>query len=195
VNICSLILQVIPGPSAKSILGEIHHENLTREVVMSLSLKESLDKLERLSPRRLDQTSRRIRTELGGAEWKMGLCLLASVRRRSFRTLGYSTISEYAEKALHLSGKKVSCLLGAAKALEHLPLLSEAFRNGQIGWGKLRAIQGLVTPETEQQWLTYALNHRTDQVVHKAATSPTAGNAIKRSNRHWRATRYPPPNP
>jgi hypothetical protein len=69
---------------------------------MSLSLKESLDKLERLSPRRLDQTSRRIRTELGGAEWKMGLCLLASVRRRSFRTLGYATISEYAEKALHL---------------------------------------------------------------------------------------------
>lgn len=50
--------------------------------------------------------------------------------------------------------------------------MSEAFRNGKLGWGKLRALQSVVTPETEQQWLDYAISHRTDQVVNKVTASP-----------------------
>jgi hypothetical protein len=139
-----------------------------------LSLNDSLSKLERLSPQRLHQTSQRLRAELGGAEWKMALCLLATVRTSSFRKLGFSNITEYAEKALSLSGKKAGCLLGTARALEHLPVLSEAFRQGRIGWGKVRAIRGLATPETEVQWLEFALAHSTDEVVHKVSLSPRA---------------------
>jgi HNH endonuclease len=141
---------------------------------VALSLNDSLSKLERLSPERLHETSQRLRADLGGAEWKMALCLLATVRTRSFRKLGYSNITEYAEKALSLSGKKAGCLLGTARALEHLPLLSEAFRQGRIGWGKVRAIRGLATPETEEQWLEFALAHSTDEVVRKVSLSPRA---------------------
>jgi HNH endonuclease len=141
---------------------------------LSLSLKESLAKMGRLSPNKLDQTSRRVRGELAGAEWKMAICLLATVRNGSFRELGYATITEYGEKALNLSGKKVGWLLGAARALEHLPNLSRAFRSGQIGWGKVRAIQSLVTPETEMQWLEFAMAHSTAEVNNKVALSPSA---------------------
>ncbi len=139
---------------------------------MSESLNDALAKLERLRPEKLDEVSRRIREDLGGAEWRMSLCLLAMKRQSSFRKLGYSTLTDYAERALHLSGQKLGCLLGAAEVLEHLPLMSEAFRKGKIGWGKIRALKSVVTPETEQQWLDYALTHRTDQVVSKVTASP-----------------------
>jgi hypothetical protein len=57
---------------------------------MLLSFQESLSKLGRLSATQIDQTSRRIRADLAGAEWKMGVCLLALVRTSGFRTLGYA---------------------------------------------------------------------------------------------------------
>lgn len=139
---------------------------------MSLSFNESLLKLEKLSAQKLLSTSRRVRCELGSAEWKMALCLLAAERRRSYRKLGYATITEYAERALHLSGKKTGELLGTAKALEHLPRLSAAFQTGQLCWGKLRALKGLATPESEQDWLEFALKTTTAQVVSKVAASP-----------------------
>lgn len=141
---------------------------------MTHTLKESLAKLLRLSPDKLYKTTKRLRTGLGGAEWKLSLCLLAAVRQNTFRKLGFATISEYAEEALHLSGKKTRELLGTARALEHLPLMSEAFQKGLIGWGKLRAIRGLVTPETEKEWLDFAMAHHTDEVVRKVTFSPAS---------------------
>ena len=140
---------------------------------MSPIFQEALASLGRLSAVRLDETSRRIRKSLAQAEWKMSLCLLAMVRTGGFRELGYATISEYGEKVLNLSGKKLGWLLGTARALEHLPLLSEAFKRGEIGWGKVRAIQSLATPETERRWLDFALSNPTETVVKKVALSPT----------------------
>ena len=140
---------------------------------MSPIFQEALASLGRLSAVRLDETSRRIRKSLAQAEWKMSLCLLAMVRTGGFRELGYATISEYGEKVLNLSGKKLGWLLGTARALEHLPLLSEAFKRGEIGWGKVRAVQSLATPETERRWLDFALANPTETVVKKVALSPT----------------------
>lgn len=141
---------------------------------MTHALKESLEKLLCLSPDKLFKTSKRIRSEYGSTEWKLSLCLLAAVRTGLFKKLGFATITEYAEKALQLSGKKTKQLLSTASTLEHLPLLSEAFQKGQIGWGKLRAIRGIVTPETEKAWLEFALAHRTDEVVSKVTLSPSS---------------------
>jgi hypothetical protein len=139
---------------------------------MPLAWDASLAKLCRLSPAALDKTSRRIRSEHGLLEWKLAMCLLAQSRTSSFQKLGFSTISQYAERALQLSGKKARALLGVARALEHLPVLSEAFQSGKLPWAKLRAIQSLVTPETEQAWLEFCLQHRTDEVVRKVTLSP-----------------------
>jgi 5-methylcytosine-specific restriction endonuclease McrA len=139
---------------------------------MLLSFKESLDKLEKLTPDRLHKTCYRLRGELASAEWKMAVCLLASVRTKGFRKLGYGTISDYAERALQLSGKKTGMLLSTARALEHLPLLSQAFREGKIGWAKLREIKAVATPETEGQWLEYCRTHQTKDVARKVALSP-----------------------
>ena len=151
---------------------------------MNTIFKKSLDKLLSLSADALRGYCCRFRTDLGSAEWKMGLGLLALKRTGAFRELGYSTLSDFAERALSLSGRKVGQLLGAAEALEHLPVLSEAYRNGEIGWGKVRAIHGLATPETEEEWLRFAAAHGTEEVARKVALSPRKWkrhNALKAS--------------
>ena len=139
---------------------------------MSLKFQTSLSKLERLSPTKLDKTSRRIRGDMADAEWKMGLCLLALKRSGAFRKLGFGTLSAYAERVLQLSGRKVGALLGAAEALEHLPLMSEAFRAGKVCWSKVRVMHGLATPETEAAWLEFARAHTSVEVERKVALRP-----------------------
>jgi len=139
---------------------------------MSPNFQISLSKLERLSPSKLDKASRRIRGAMADAEWKMGLCLLALKRSGAFRKLGFGTLSAYAERVLQLSGRKVGALLGAAEALEHLPLMSEAFRAGKVCWSKVRVMHGLATPETEAAWLEFARAHTSVEVERKVALSP-----------------------
>ncbi len=139
---------------------------------MSLSLNESLSKLEKLSHDQRHRTNWRVRAELAGADWKMAVCLLASARRHTFRHLGYSSITEYAQKALNLLPQKTHELLNAASALESLPRLSEAFQNAQIGWGKMRELKRVAKPETETQWLEFALAHSTAEVRKKVSLSP-----------------------
>ena len=139
---------------------------------MSPNFQTALSKLERLSPAKLDKTSRRIRGAMADAEWKMGLCLLALKRSGAFRKLGFGTLSAYAERVLQLSGRKVGALLGAAEALEHLPLMSEAFRAGRVCWSKVRVMHGLATPETEAEWLEFARVHTSVEVERKVALSP-----------------------
>lgn len=139
---------------------------------MSFCFQSSITKLERLPIAELHKVSLRSRANLGSAEWHMSACLLAWNRRREFHHLGYSSLNEYAEKALQMSGQKVWVLLAAAKALEHLPLMADAFRAGKLCWAKIRVLQGVVTPETEATWLEYAQTHRSDQVARKVTMSP-----------------------
>lgn len=141
---------------------------------MSLCMKKSLRKLSRLKATALHEINLRIRGDLGGAEWKLGVALLATSRKKRYSDLGFPSLTEYAEKSLHLSGKKACLLMLTARALEHLPRTSEAYQEGRLCWAKLRALQTVLTPETEVQWLGYAVCHRTDQVVRAVASSPAA---------------------
>lgn len=140
---------------------------------MSCPLHTSLAKLANLTPEKLHQTNQRIRKEQACAEWKMAVCLLASERRRLYHDFGYRNIYQYAETELNLSGQKTTELLSAARILEHLPAVSEAFRDGRLGWAKVRALKRVATPETEEQWLDFALAHRVDKLERKIALSPT----------------------
>jgi hypothetical protein len=141
---------------------------------MPLCLKESLEKLVRLSPEDLHRVNLRVRQKLGGIEWQMGLCLLATAREKRYLPLRYSSLYEYAEKALGMSGQKACTLMRSARALEHLPLMSAAYQEGRLCWGKLRALQTVVTPETEKEWLNFALEHHTNAVERAVAASPRA---------------------
>ena len=137
---------------------------------MSLCLRRSLRKLKKLAPEKLHGVNLR----MGGCEWKMGVCLLATARSKRYLDLGYASLNEYAERSLKLSGKKAYLLMLTARALEHLPLFSAAYQEGLLCWGKLRALQSVVTPETERTWLAYSLEHNSTQVVSAVSMSPRA---------------------
>jgi len=132
---------------------------------MDISVRKALAKLESLEPDSLFQTTKKSRVDLASAEWRMAVCLLACERNKKvFLAREYANIREFGQKELGLSSKKVWELLSVAKILEHLPTLSKAFRAGQLGWAKLRAIKGVVTPDTEREWLEFALRHDANQI-------------------------------
>ena len=109
---------------------------------MATLLNESLETLSRLSPRKLHHVSRVHRATLGSAEWHLALCLLAAVHTMAYRTLGYSNITEYAERGLNLSGRKAGALLSAARALE----VRRAIERGGFGDRRL-AVKALADTE------------------------------------------------
>ena len=67
---------------------------------MKTIFKRALGKLLRLSAEGLSGYCTRFRCELGSAEWNMGLGLLALKRTSAFRQLGYSTLTDFAERVL-----------------------------------------------------------------------------------------------
>lgn len=142
------------------------------EVSMSFCFSRSLSELMRLPEEKLHARSLACRARLGSAEFAMALCMLAWQRRGGFREMGYSSVTEYAERALQLSGQKLYALLATARALEHLPKLCQAYQNGTLCWSRLRAIKSLATPETEHVWLEWARKHRSDEVARMVSMSP-----------------------
>lgn len=89
-----------------------------------------------------------------------------------FRTMGYATITHYTEENLAIDGHKTSELLRAARALELLPSIREAFRSGRLGWSKIREMTRVAVPETEHEWLEYALHHTSDEVQQQVSMTP-----------------------
>ena len=64
-------------------------------------------------------------------------------------------------------------LLNTARALKELPRLEQAFRKGELSWGKVRELKRVATPETEEVWVDFARQNSVTQVQTKVAVSPT----------------------
>jgi hypothetical protein len=114
-----------------------------------------------LSPDALHQHTQGVNRKRAGAEWELAFCLLAMERNQTHMELNCSTVVFYAERFLQLAPHKTMELLRIARSLEHLPLLSQAYREGTLGCGKLRELIRVVTPENQQAWLMFAVTHNT----------------------------------
>jgi len=112
------------------------------------------------------------RGRMAAVEWGLGVCLLACQRKKVFRRFGYSDIYHFGEKELSLSKKRTWELLSGVQVLEHLPSMSEALQRGKICWSKVRALKGVVSPETEQIWVEYAVHHTTDEIRRTVTFTP-----------------------
>ncbi len=132
----------------------------------------TLDELTQLPADELQARAKSARINLATAEWNLAVCLQAVERTGLFRTMGYATITHYTEEHLGLDGHKTCELLRAARALETLPAIREAFRTGLLSWSKIREMTRVVVPETEQEWLDYALHHTSDDVQKQVSMTP-----------------------
>lgn len=139
---------------------------------MTTNLDKCLETLEALSHQKLHQTNCKLRSDLGCTEWRLAMSLLASQRRNLHRQMDYSSVTDYAEKALELAPQKTMELISAARVMSRLPRFSQAFRQGRLSWSKVRSLKRVITPETEDVWMDYALDHTAREVERRVVQSP-----------------------
>ncbi len=109
---------------------------------------------------------------LAGTTWDMAVCLLAIDERRSYWGRKYTSTVQYAVMEFGLDGHRASELLRTARELQNLPLIRESFRCGDLCWSKVRELTRVVEPETEAQWLEFALAHTAERVGREVVLSP-----------------------
>ena len=83
--------------------------------------------------------------------------LLAEFDRRSgWRDTGFSSTAEWLAWRIGIKPNAARERLRTALALEQLPQISEAMRNGEISFTKVRALTRVATPESEPTLLDFA---------------------------------------
>ncbi|MHC9538917.1 MAG: HNH endonuclease [Vulcanimicrobiota bacterium] len=95
--------------------------------------------------------------------------------RKIYREFGCSNIYHYATCHLALGEHTIAEMVRTGKALENLPLLSQAYEKGEISSTHVREITRVATPETESFWYDAAKKSTTRQIEKLVAFSPKGG--------------------
>jgi hypothetical protein len=86
----------------------------------------------------------------------LGQLAAAFLRRRGQQKLGFVRLDDYARERLRVSGRELQSLATVARRLKDLPHLRSAFDGGDVSWAQLRLLVAIVTPETQEHWLSQA---------------------------------------
>src|SRR5262245_36473296 len=70
-----------------------------------------------------------------------------------WRVFGHASLLEYMERAMGYQPHTARERLRVARALEHLPQLEDALAKGRVCHSVVREVAGVVTAETEGDWL------------------------------------------
>jgi hypothetical protein len=82
--------------------------------------------------------------------------LAESDRHRDWAGEGFGSCSEWLAWRLGITRNTANEKVRVARALERLPLTSEAMAHGQLSFSKVRALTRVATPDSERELLTYA---------------------------------------
>jgi hypothetical protein len=97
-------------------------------------------------------------------EWEEGRALLAALRQGVHRHLGFGSFIEYVEVLFGYKRRSVEEKLRVAEALEVLPVLGNALRQGQLNWSAVRELTRVATSETERAWREVARGKSVRQI-------------------------------
>ena len=106
----------------------------------------------------------RLARQRAAADAEEGRCLLRAYRAATHAHLGFATFSEYVERLFGYQPRSTQEKLRVAEALEKLPALSAALREGQLSWSAVRELTRVTVPETETEWLQVALGKSVRQL-------------------------------
>src|SRR5688572_17935244 len=82
--------------------------------------------------------------------------LAESDRHRDWAEEGFASCADWLTWRIGVTRNTATEKVRAARALESLPLISEAMGRGEISFSKVRALTRVATPESEAELLTYA---------------------------------------
>ena len=111
---------------------------------------------ERIDWRRAHEELTHLAQSRARLDWEEGGALLRAIRAGAHRELGYATFTEYVERILGYSPRWTHERLRVAEALEQLPELGRALREGALSWSAVRELTRAAVPENELQWLRVA---------------------------------------
>lgn len=95
-----------------------------------------------------------------GLDFDEGERLLEALRARTHERLGFGSFVEYVERLFGYAPRLTHDKLRVAEALEELPELAKALREGVASWSCVRELSRVATHETERAWLQAARSHR-----------------------------------
>ena len=82
--------------------------------------------------------------------------LLVQLRKRQPQKLGFVRLADYTREEMGIPWRSASLLVSNWTALEKLPLLKQAHREGRISKSKLRSLLRVATAENEEAWIAKA---------------------------------------
>ncbi|MCA9608249.1 MAG: HNH endonuclease [Myxococcales bacterium] len=134
------------------------------------ALETSLDPRDpNLTAKDVDATLRRLARESSRHEHTVMQWLLRADELQVERLFGYASIREYGERVFGWTGRGVEDRLRVARALEHLPRLSEAFARGDLVYSVVRELCRIATPDTEEAWIREVEGKRAREVQRQVA--------------------------
>src|SRR6266446_641993 len=89
-------------------------------------------------------------------DWEEGRSLLDALRCGAHLHLGFGSFGEYIERLFGYTRRSTEERLRVAEALEHLPDLDQALRDGRVSWSVARELTRIATEENERAWLDLA---------------------------------------
>jgi hypothetical protein len=89
-------------------------------------------------------------------DWEEGTWLIRAARCPVHLRLGYASFAEYIERLFGYRPRWTEERVRVAEALEHLPELAQALRDGAISWSVARELTRVASLENETDWLRAA---------------------------------------
>jgi len=122
----------------------------------------------------LHEVARQRGKDLAASRWETCVCLLAVERTGIHLDHQCSSVPHYAERHLGIEAYVAAEMLRVARALEHLPELSEAFRTNQISWTGIREITRCAEPDTDSEWAGIGRRLTAAEIQRLCVRSPRA---------------------
>jgi RuvA, C-terminal domain len=98
----------------------------------------------------------RLAQQRAAVDEEEGRWLLAAERAAVHAHLGFGSFFEYVERLFGYKPRSIHEKLRVAEALENLPALASALRDGRINWSAVRELTRVAVAETESSWLELA---------------------------------------
>lgn len=82
---------------------------------------------------------------------------------RRYLELGYGSTKHYLLQEFQLGRSDALEHIRIARRIHELPRLADALATGELRWSTLKLLSRLATQLTEEEWLTFAVNHTFEQ--------------------------------
>lgn len=107
-------------------------------------------------------------------DWEEGVWLIRAARCAVHLRLGYASFAEYIERLFGYRPRWTEERVRVAEALEQLPELGQALRDGTISWSVARELTRVASPENATDWL-HAATGRTCRDVEEMVAGRKLG--------------------